>query len=341
MNTDLFDYNLPEPLIAQAPLEPRDSSRLLRADTLEDRLFVDLPDLLAPGDVVVVNRTRVRAARLIGTKPQTGGSVELLLLRRLEDERWEALIRPARRIRPGVSLDFGDIQGEVISGPQRGEVVVSLRTNGRDIEEVVADAGQVPLPPYIHTDIENPERYQTVFASSVGSAAAPTAALHFTEDMVDRMQKGGIAFAEVELEIGLDTFRPISTDSIADHTMHTEAWTVPEAAAQAIAMAKGNGGRVVAVGTTVVRTLESAADENGSVVAGHGDTDLFISPGYTMKAVDVVLTNFHAPRTTLIVMISTLLGERWRQVYEHAVASKYRFLSFGDSMLIERPVNHR
>jgi S-adenosylmethionine:tRNA ribosyltransferase-isomerase len=341
VNTDLFDYDLPDAAIAQTPVEPRDASRLLRTDPLEDRRFSDLPDLLHPGDLVVVNETKVRAARLIGHKPDTGGAVELLVLRRADESRWEALIRPARRIRVGTRLEFGAISGEVSSDPMRGEVVVKLTTPGNDIEAAIAAEGQMPLPPYIHTDLEDADRYQTVFAKTIGSAAAPTAALHFTPSLLGSLAEHGIKVAEVNLEVGLDTFRPIDTELIDDHKMHTETWSVPSATAAAIGAARQEGGRIVAVGTTVVRTLESAADDDGTVRTGRGDTALFISPGYRMKTIDVVLTNFHAPRTTLIVMIATLLGERWREIYGHALDNNYRFLSFGDAMLVERPVNAR
>lgn len=339
MDTDLFDYDLPAAAIAQTPLEPRDAARLLRVHPREDRLFTDLPDLLHPGDLVVVNRTKVRAARLIGRKTESGGSVELLLLRRVDQERWQALVRPARRIRPGTRMQFGSITGEILGGPDRGEVTVALDAAGVDVEAALVAEGSVPLPPYIHTVLEDADRYQTVFAKTIGSAAAPTAALHFTPNLLHALAEREIEIAEVELEIGLDTFRPIAVDQIADHEMHTESWSVPEQTAAAIAATRRHGGRVVAVGTTVVRTLESSVGEDGVVVAGTGDTDLFIRPGYRLAAVDVVLTNFHAPRTTLIVMIAALIGDEWRSVYEHALRDGYRFLSFGDAMLIERPVN--
>ncbi len=341
MNTDLFDYNLPAAAIAQTPVEPRDASRLLRTDPLEDRLFTDLPGLLQPGDLVVVNRTKVRAARLFGHKTETGGSVELLVLRRVDEARWEGLIRPSRRIRSGTLLQFGSIAGEVLSDPDRGEVVVALSTESGDVEDAFAADGQIPLPPYIHTDLEDADRYQTLFAKTIGSAAAPTAALHFTPELVSALGERGIAIAEVDLEVGLDTFRPIGTETISDHKMHTEAWSVPAETARAISVTQKRGGRVVAVGTTVVRTLESAAGKDCVVAAGRGNTDLFISPGYRTKVVDVVVTNFHAPRTTLIVMIAAFLGDRWRDIYDHALEHGYRFLSFGDAMLIERPVNER
>jgi len=340
LETKLFDYELPEGAIAQTPVEPRDASRLLRCDPLEDRAFRDLPDLLERGDLLVVNRTRVRAARLHGRKVETGGAVELLLLRRVDPERWEALIRPARRIRPGIELNLGSISGTVLSEPDRGRIVARL-SSPEDIEEAIAAAGEVPLPPYIHETLDDAERYQTIFARTIGSAAAPTASLHFTDAVTRRLCQRGVDIAEVDLQVGLDTFRPIATDDTDDHEMHTETWQVPRAAEQAIRETRERGGRVVAAGTTVVRTLESAAIGGGMVGAATGATDLFISPGYQLEVVDVVLTNFHAPRTTLIVMIAALLGDRWRSLYQHALDHHYRFLSFGDAMLIERPVNHR
>ncbi|MDJ0496882.1 MAG: tRNA preQ1(34) S-adenosylmethionine ribosyltransferase-isomerase QueA [Acidimicrobiia bacterium] len=339
MKTDDFDYELPVAAIAQHPIEPRDAARLLLADNLEDRQFRELPDLLQSGDLLVVNRTRVRAARLRGTKRDSGGSVELLLTRRRDETHWEGLIRPARRVRAGTLLDLGRISGEVTSDPDRGEVVVALQAPGRDIEQALADEGEIPLPPYIHVPLSDDSRYQTVFARTLGSAAAPTAALHFTTEVLERLEHRGVAIAEVELDIGLDTFRPISAEAVQEHPMHREAWRVPAKAATAVSECRRRGGRVIAVGTTVVRTLESAAHAGRTVAAGGGDTDLFITPGYQMQVVDCVITNFHAPRTTLIVMIAALLGERWREVYEHALAAGYRFLSFGDAMLIEHPVN--
>jgi S-adenosylmethionine:tRNA ribosyltransferase-isomerase len=291
--------------------------------------------------VLVINRTRVRAARLVGAKRDTGGSVEVLLLRRLDDDRWEALIKPARRIKPGIVIDYGPIEARVLTAPVRGQVVVALKTATGDVEDALPTIGEIPLPPYIHIPLSDPGRYQTMFAKTVGSAAAPTAALHFTPRLVERLGAAGIDFAEVDLEVGLDTFRPIAVDRLAEHTMHQEQWHVPTATEDAIATTRRKGGRVVAVGTTVVRTLESAACGDGLVTAGSGATDLFIQPGYRLQVADVVVTNFHAPRTTLIVMIAALLGERWRAVYAHALATGYRFLSFGDAMLIDKPVNHR
>jgi S-adenosylmethionine:tRNA ribosyltransferase-isomerase len=264
----------------------------------------------------------------------------LLLLRRVDPERWEALVRPARRIRPGIELNLGSISGTVLSEPDRGRIVVRLSSQ-EDIEEAIAAAGEVPLPPYIHETLDDAERYQTIFARTVGSAAAPTASLHFTAAVTERLRQRGVDIAEVDLQVGLDTFRPIATQDTDDHLMHTETWQVPRATERAIRETRDRGGRVVAAGTTVVRTLESAAIGGGLVGAATGDTDLFITPGYQLEVVDVVLTNFHAPRTTLIVMIAALLGDRWRWIYQHALDQHYRFLSFGDAMLIERPVNHR
>ena len=341
MKTEDFDYALPAEAIAQQPIEPRDAARLLQAHSLQDRVFTDLPELLDRRDLLVVNRTKVRAARLRGTKQVSGGAVELLLLRRLDAVRWEALIRPARRIRKGTLLALGRITGEVLDDAVDGEVVVALEAHGEDVEDVLADEGEMPLPPYIHIPLNDDSRYQTMFAKRLGSAAAPTAALHFTPGLVAGLRTAGISIAEVDLEVGLDTFRPISAAMVGDHKMHRESWQVPTETAEAVAACRVRGGRVVAVGTTVVRTLESAARGDGLINPGEGDTDLFISPGYQMRVVDTVVTNFHAPRTTLIVMIAALLGERWRQVYAHALDAGYRFLSFGDAMIIEHPVNHR
>ncbi len=335
----MFDYELPPAAIAQRPATPRDSARLLRTDPLEDHEFSELPSLLRSGDLLVVNRTKVRAARLHGHKVETGGAVEMLLTRRLDGERWEGLIRPARRIRRGTTLSFGSISGKALSDPVRGEVLVELHCESGDVEELLPEVGELPLPPYIHMPLEADDEYQTVFAKNVGSAAAPTAGLHFTPAVVDALRGADIAVAEVELDVGLDTFRPIATTDIDDHEMHRESWQVPEETSGAVAECRQRGGRVVAVGTTVIRTLESAAAGDGMIRPGRGNTDLFISPGYELRVVDAVVTNFHAPRTTLIVMIAALLGERWRQVYEYALDAGYRFLSFGDAMLIDQPVN--
>ncbi len=334
MQTSDFEYELPAEAIAQAAVEPRDSSRLLRVAGMTDHRFSDLPVLLRPGDLLVVNRTRVRRARLLGTRRGTGGSVELLLLRPVGGTTWEALVRPARRMRRGVELEFGPILARIEGEPEAGRVEVDLDVNG-DIEEAVAAHGTLPLPPYFHGSLDNPDRYQTMFAQATGSAAAPTAALHFTPDLVERLHAGGVNLAGVELDVGLDTFRPMESGPLADHTMHSERYLVPEEAAAAIAVAREENRRIVAVGTTALRTLETAADSSGAVTPGEGVSSLFVTPGYRPRVVDALLTNFHAPGTTLIVLVAALLGSQWREVYAAALDRGYRFLSFGDAMLIE------
>ena len=324
MRTDDFDYQLDQHRIAQIPLEPRDSSRLLDCRDLSDHRFRELPELLEPGDLVVVNRTRVRAARLLGRKRDSGGQVEALLLGPVTDRIWRASLRPARRLRPGVVLDFGEIIATVESGPDDGVALLSLESDG-DLEEAIARFGLVPLPPYITAPLADSARYQTIFARIVGSAAAPTAGLHFTEQVLDRLAQRGIALAEVDLKIGLDTFRPISTESIEDHVIHTEEFEVPPSTREAV---EGCKGRVVAVGTTVVRALESEPDQPV--------TRLFITPGFEFRHVDLMVTNFHLPRTSLLVMLAAFMGDRWRQAYQTALTRGYRFASFGDAMLASR-----
>ena len=329
-----FRYDLPDAAIAQEAIEPRDSARLLVAATLDDRSFRELPDLLHPGDLLVVNRTRVRRSRLVAKKTESGGTVELLLTKRLDENRWQALVRPARRIRPGTRLEIGPARGTVLEGPERGVVIVELTWVGGDVEDLLPSIGRIPLPPYFHGSIDHPDRYQTMFAKTVGSAAAPTAALHFTPRLVAAIAAKGVGFAEVDLEVGLDTFRPMGDGPIDEHEMHRERYEVPQATVDAVKATGRCAGRVIAVGTTVVRTLETAA-AGGDLVAGRGESDLFIKPGYEMRVVDALITNFHAPGTTLLVMIAAILGPRWRSVYEHALGSGYRFLSFGDAMFVE------
>ncbi len=336
MRTEDFRYELPAASIAQEAVEPRDSARLLVVATMEDRTFADLPALLDPADVVVVNDTRVRAARLVGRKRETGGEVELLLLRRVDAQRWEALVKPARRLRSGVELDLGEISGELLSDPIGGMAVVALSaTGGRDVEDALPAVGTVPLPPYFHGTLSDPERYQTVFAKRVGSAAAPTAALHFTPGVLAGLAARGVPVATVDLEVGIDTFRPIATETLDAHVMQTERFAVPQAAVAAVDECRARGGRVVAIGTTVVRTLESVAVPEGRIEARRGETDLFIAPGYEPRVVDALVTNFHAPATTLTVLIASLLGARWRSVYATAIERGYRFLSFGDAMYLD------
>ncbi len=335
MDSSLFDYDLPASAIAQAAIEPRDAARLLVARSLDDRVFSDLPSLLSSGDLIVVNNTRVRPARVRAMK-ETGGAVEVLLTKRIDEMRWEALVRPARRIRSGTKMSIGPLRMTVMTDPDRGVVVVEIFADGDDdVDDVLLEVGEIPLPPYFHGTLDDDDRYQTMFARAAGSAAAPTAALHFTPGIVDALSSRGVKIAEVELDVGLDTFRPMNDGPISDHQMHRERYSVPSSTVDAVADAKRSGSRVVAIGTTVVRTLETAADEEGRLSAGPGSTDLFIGPGYRTKIVDAVVTNFHAPRTTLIVMIAALIGPRWRDVYDHALEYGYRFLSFGDAMFIE------
>ena len=334
MDTKDFDYALPEAAIAQEAIEPRDSSRLLVADTLEDMHFSDLPTLLAPGDLLVVNTTRVRAARLIGQRLPGMGRTEVLLTQRVDPERWRALVRPAAKLRDGSVVRCSGLDVTLLTDPEEGVTTVSIATEG-DVEQAIESAGEVPLPPYFKGAIDTPDRYQTVFADRLGSAAAPTAALHFTDGVLDALADRDISVASVELEVGLDTFRPMAEGRVEDHQIHTERIIVPPKTVAAVDNARHRGSKVIAVGTTVVRTLESAATGNGRIQEFDGPTSLFITPGYRPKVVDAVITNFHAPRTTLLVLLSALMGERWRDVYRHALDNGYRFLSFGDAMYFE------
>lgn len=328
-------YELPDEAIAQSPVEPRHSARLLDTRDLSDHKFLELPDLLRPGDLVVVNRSRVRAARLIGTKAETDGQIELLLLRPITGSVWQAVVRPARRLRAGSQLDFGELTAIVEKEPHDGIVLVNLKAEG-DVEEAIAAIGRVPLPPYIKSDIADSERYQTIFAQETGSAAAPTAGLHFTNELVARLNDRAIDIADIELQIGLDTFRPITSECIEDHQIHTEEFDVPGETARAVARCQANAGRVVAVGTTVVRTLESVASGDGKIEPGAGSTGLFVTRGYEFRVVDLLITNFHLPKTSLVVLVASFMGDRWRTAYEIALNRGYRFASFGDAMLAER-----
>jgi len=335
MQTSDFFYDLPEAAIAQAAIEPRDAARLLDTRSMTDRTFADLPELLEPGDVVVVNRTRVRPARLVGVKDGSGGKVEALLLRPRGDGTWEALLKPSRRLRKGSRLRFGPLVAALGGDPEDGRAVLTAVEG--DFASAVDAVGEVPLPPYFHGTLADPERYQTVYAETPGSAAAPTAGLHFTDWVLERLAERDVTFVGIDLEIGLDTFRPIAVDAIEDHPMHAERVVVSAAAASEIEARRSAGGRVVAIGTTVVRSLEAAAADSGVVAALDGETRLFIRPGHRFRAVDVVVTNFHVPGSTLIVLVASLLGSRWRAVYAEALTRGYRFLSFGDAMLIEAP----
>jgi len=281
---------------------------------------------------VVVNRSRVRAARLLGTRVEGGGRVEALLLRPVSGDVWQAMVRPARRLRAGTAVDFGRIKGTIETKPREGLVEMSLRADG-DLEDAIAATGTVPLPPYIHEHLADPERYQTIFARTIGSAAAPTAGLHFTARVVEALRAKAIDVVEVELIVGLDTFRPITAANIEDHQIHSESLTIP---AEAAAVINGRSGELVAVGTTVVRALESRASSDGRVGAGSADTRLYITPGYSFRVVDRLITNFHLPETSLIVLVASFMGDRWRLAYETALGRNYRFASFGDAMIASR-----
>ncbi len=324
VRTTEFNYELTPERIAQVPVEPRDSSRLLDTRDMSDHRFAELPELLEPGDLVVVNRSRVRAARLHGVKGESGGKVEALLLGPLSDGRWRAIVRPARRLRVGATLEFGPITAMVDEGPTDGIVILQLKSEG-DLEEEIARIGSVPLPPYISAELSDPERYQTIFAREIGSAAAPTAGLHFTEDVIATLERRGVRTVALELRIGLDTFRPISTERIEDHQIHTEEFSIPDPTQKAIRACRG---RVVAIGTTVVRALESNPEQ--------ASTNLFITPGFEFRIVDMMVSNFHLPRTSLLVLLAAFMGPRWREAYEVAMKRNYRFASFGDAMLAER-----
>lgn len=330
MKVSDFHYDLPEEAIAQSAIEPRHNSRLLDARDMSDHRFFDLPGLLRPGDLLVVNETRVRAARLFGTRRETGGRVELLLLERSEDGVWEALAKPARRLRPGIVIDFEGISATVVSDPREG--VIELTLDAEDEEEIIAGVGVMPLPPYFRGRLSDASRYQTMFANRPGSAAAPTAALHFTSDVMDALDNRGVTTARVDLHVSLDTFRPMSAGMVEDHRMHTEWCTISDTTAEEIDRAE----RVIAVGTTVVRTLESFASGRGHVASGSRQTDLFLRPGSEFQVVDGLITNFHMPESTLLVLLAAFMGDRWREAYETALARGYRFLSFGDAMYAER-----
>ncbi len=334
MQTSEFVYDLPSDAIAQEAIEPRHDSRVLVTSDLSEMPFRSIGDLLRPSDLLVVNRTKVRAARLVGARQPTGGRSELLLTKRIDPVRWQALLKPAKKMPKGTIVECGTISAEVLSSPIEGVATVALTATG-DIEVELSAVGEVPLPPYFHGQLDSPDRYQTMFAKTVGSSAAPTAALHFTDEVVGGLDDLGVAIAEVELEVGLDTFRPMGEGSVDQHVIHRERIVVDRAVVDAVDHARSAGGRVIAVGTTVVRTLESAASGDGRIRTVDDETELFIKPGYEFSVVDSVFTNFHAPGTTLIVMIAAMLGDRWRTAYDHAVQSEFRFLSFGDSMFIE------
>ena len=340
MNISDFDYFLPEKQIAQVPADPRDSSRMMvlspKTQTIEHRHFYQLDEYLMDGDVLIFNDTRVIPARLIGVRQPTGGKVEVFLLRQLERDRWEVLVKPGKKMRVGSVIAFGhELSCEVLAHTDFGGRIVKFSYEGI-FEEILDRLGTMPLPPYIHETLEDPERYQTIYSREKGSAAAPTAGLHFTESLMDRLRKKGVHLGFVTLHVGLGTFRPVQVDEIEDHVMHSEFYSIPTETADLIRMAKQEGRRVVAVGTTSIRTLESAAVDHGMIEAKQGWTNIFIYPGYQFKIVDAVITNFHLPKSTLIMLVSAFAGREFTlQAYQTAVEENYRFFSFGDAMLIQ------
>ena len=342
MRTADFDYNLPEELIAQTPVEPRDHSRLMvvhRGDnTREHKHFYDIIDYLNPGDALVINETKVIPARLLGAKEDTGVPVEILLLRRENATDWEALVKPGRRLKPGAVCVFGDglLKCEIMSSvPEIGGRIVRFMYDGV-FEEILDKLGEMPLPPYIHEKLADRTRYQTVYAKNEGSAAAPTAGLHFTPELLEKVKEKGVTVVPVTLHVGLGTFRPVTVEDVDTHVMHSEYYQVTAEAADTLNAIRANGGRIICVGTTSVRTLETVATEDGVIHAGAGDTAIFIYPGKKIKAVDALITNFHLPQSTLLMLVSTFMGrETALDVYREAVEERYRFFSFGDAMFIE------
>ncbi|MSS63578.1 tRNA preQ1(34) S-adenosylmethionine ribosyltransferase-isomerase QueA [Velocimicrobium porci] len=340
MRTKDFDFYLPEELIAQDPLEDRSSSRLLKLDKKtgewEHKIFKNVIEYLKPGDCLVLNNTKVIPARLIGEKEGTGAKIELLLLKRKENDIWETLVKPGKKAKPGTKISFGNglLVGEIIEVLEDGNRHVKFTYQGI-FEEILDQLGQMPLPPYITHQLKDKDRYQTVYAKYEGSAAAPTAGLHFTKELLKQIEEMGVVIANVTLHVGLGTFRPVKVDNVLEHHMHSEFYQVEKAEADKINEVKRNGGRIICVGTTSCRTIESAADENGYVMAGSGDTDIFIYPGYQFKVLDGLITNFHLPQSTLLMLVSALAGkEHILAAYEEAVKEKYRFFSFGDAMII-------
>ena len=341
MNVKDYDYDLPEELIAQDPLEDRSSSRLMVLDRqtgdVEHRHFTDILEYLHPGDCLVINNTKVIPARLFGVKEDTQAKIEVLLLKRNENDIWETLVKPGKKAKPGTKLVFGDglLTAEVVDVVEEGNRLIQFHYDGI-FEEILDQLGQMPLPPYITHQLKDKNRYQTVYAKYDGSAAAPTAGLHFTKELLQKVKDMGVDIAEVTLHVGLGTFRPVKVENVLDHHMHSEFYMVSQEAADKINRAKESGHRVIAVGTTSTRTLEAAADENGRLYETSGWTEIFIYPGYQFKVIDALITNFHLPQSTLVMLVSALAGrEHVLHAYETAVKEKYRFFSFGDAMLIK------
>lgn len=336
-----YYYDLPEELIAQDPLEDRSSSRLMVLDketgNVEHHIFKEIIDYLNPGDCLVINDTKVLPARLYGNKVGTDAKIEVLLLKRREKDVWETLVKPGKKCKPGTVINFGDgiLTGVVIDVVEEGNRLIKFNYEGI-FEEVLDRLGEMPLPPYITHKLKDKSRYQTVYAKYEGSAAAPTAGLHFTKELLEKIREKGVKIAHVTLHVGLGTFRPVKVDNILEHHMHSEFYMVDEEDANLINTCKKNGGRIISVGTTSTRTLETVTDENGVVHEGSGWTQIFIYPGYKFKAIDCLITNFHLPESTLIMLVSALAGrEKVLNAYEIAVKEKYRFFSFGDAMFIK------
>jgi len=335
-----FNYDLPEELIAQDPLEDRSSSRLmvLHKDTgrIEHKIFRDIIDYLNPGDCLVINDTKVIPARLMGIKEDTGAAIEVLLLKRNADDVWECLVKPGKKARTGARIVFGEglLVGEIVDVIEDGNRMIKFHYEGI-FEEILDKLGQMPLPPYITHKLQDKNRYQTVYAKNEGSAAAPTAGLHFTKELLEKIKEKGVNVVSITLHVGLGTFRPVKVDKIEEHHMHTETFNISKETADTINRTRAAGGRVIAVGTTSCRTLESAAADDGTIPARSGDTDIFIYPGYKFKAIDCLITNFHLPESTLIMLVSALAGrDNIMNAYETAVKERYRFFSFGDAMFI-------
>ena len=341
MKTSDFNFDLPEELIAQVPIKDRTSSKLMVLDKetgeIEHRIFKDIIDYLNPGDCLVLNDTRVIPARLIGSKVETGGKIEFLLLKRNEDDTWETLVKPGKRAKIGARFSFGDgkLIAEVVGMGEDGARIVKFEYNGI-FEEILDELGNMPLPPYITERLDDRERYQTVYSKEQGSAAAPTAGLHFTKELLEEVKKKGVNIAYVTLHVGLGTFRPVKVDDVNEHVMHSEFYHLEEEDAKIINDTKKRGNKIISVGTTSTRTLETIGDENGFVKAQSGWTNIFIYPGYEFKVVDKLITNFHLPESTLIMLVSALSGkEKVMNAYNEAVKERYRFFSFGDSMIIK------
>lgn len=335
-----FDYFLPEELIAQKPVYPRDISRLMVVDrkkgTIEHRVFKEVVGYLHPGDVLVLNNTRVLPARLFGIKKDSGARIEVVLLKRLSMSRWEALVKPGKRVKPGTTIIFGDgeLTAETVTMTESGGRILHFSYQGV-FEDILHRLGKMPLPPYIKSELDDQERYQTVYASREGSAAAPTAGLHFTTELLDKISSSGVQICHVLLHVGLGTFRPVKVSEIEEHKMHAEYYEIEEKSANIIQNAVAEGRRVIAVGTTSVRTLETVMQEHGKIIPTSGWTDIFIYPGYEFKVVNGLITNFHLPKSTLLMLVSAFLGkDLTMKAYETAVKEKYRFFSFGDAMLI-------